>query len=298
MWDKIKGFFTTVTNPIEAFMSWIVESCVQLISYILGNIIQATKIDENFQQVEVISNTFNWVRFGVYGLIGSIFIYALFKQYLAVSTGAVEYRSPQAIIGDTFRFVFRILLLPLFIDIMIKINGVWVDFITKKGLVVDKFLKLIGLDKASADSKSVLEKIGNVYKVEATVIVSVFVVLMLAIVFIALFFQLVVRMGQIVMGYILIPVVAMSALNQNLDLYDSWWREMLAIIFTQALQVTGLYLGLNVLLSGHFIFGTGILVSTITAPSFLKNLTYSTGTGSGMGSMLKMVVRQKVMKKM
>ncbi|MGR5978373.1 hypothetical protein ACT7DJ_10410 [Bacillus cereus] len=50
MWQAVKDFFTTVTNPIEAFSRWIVELSIQLLNFFLGSIVSVTKIDTEYQK--------------------------------------------------------------------------------------------------------------------------------------------------------------------------------------------------------------------------------------------------------
>lgn len=303
MWQAVKDFFTTVTNPIEAFSRWIVELSIQLLNFFLGSIVSVTKIDTEYQKVQVIQDVFSWVRFLVYALVGVIVLHQLFKQYLAISTGSIQRRTTSQIMGDIGKFAYRLLMLPLFLDIMIKINSFWVGFISDKGLVVDQFVEFLGLKKDGGDktvSEIVLGNIAQVYQLQmagTVVFVAIFFLVLLAILFVLMYIQMIMRLGQIVFCYVLIPFVALSALNEEMDMYSTWWRETIAIVGTAAAQVSFLYLGLNCMLSGHAILGTGILIGVVTTPAVLQKFVYSTGVASGTGSMLKFMTRQVLMKR-
>ncbi|MED2777136.1 DUF6102 family protein [Bacillus thuringiensis] len=303
MWQAVKDFFTTVTNPIEAFSRWIVELSIQLLNFFLGSIVSVTKIDTEYQKVQVIQDVFSWVRFLVYALVGVIVLHQLFKQYLAISTGSIQRRTTSQIMGDIGKFAYRLLMLPLFLDIMIKINSFWVGFISDKGLVVDQFVEFLGLKKDGGDktvSEIVLGNIAQVYQLQmagTVVFVAIFFLVLLAILFVLMYIQMIMRLGQIVFCYVLIPFVALSALNEEMDMYSTWWRETIAIVGTAAAQVSFLYLGLNCMLSGHAILGTGILIGVVTTPAVLQKFVYSTGVASGTGSMMKFMTRQVLMKR-
>lgn len=303
MWQAVKDFFTTVTNPIEAFSRWIVELSIQLLNFFLGSIVSVTKIDTEYQKIQVIQDVFSWVRFLVYALVGVIVLHQLFKQYLAISTGSIQRRTTSQIMGDIGKFAYRLLMLPLFLDIMIKINSFWVGFISDKGLVVDQFVEFLGLKKDGGDktvSEIVLGNIAQVYQLQmagTVVFVAIFFLVLLAILFVLMYIQMIMRLGQIVFCYVLIPFVALSALNEEMDMYSTWWRETIAIVGTAAAQVSFLYLGLNCMLSGHAILGTGILIGVVTTPAVLQKFVYSTGVASGTGSMMKFMTRQVLMKR-
>ncbi|HFK1812466.1 TPA: conjugal transfer protein TrbL family protein [Bacillus cereus] len=303
MWQAVKDFFTTVTNPIEAFSRWIVELSIQLLDFFLGSIVSVTKIDTEYQKVQVIQDVFSWVRFLVYALVGVIVLHQLFKQYLAISTGSIQRRTTSQIMGDIGKFAYRLLMLPLFLDIMIKINSFWVGFISDKGLVVDEFVKFLGLNQGTEKksvSEIVLGNIAQTYQLQmagTVVFVAIFFLVLLAILFVLMYIQMIMRLGQIVFCYVLIPFVALSALNEEMDMYSTWWRETIAIVGTAAAQVSFLYLGLNCMLSGHAILGTGILIGVVTTSAVLQKFVYSTGVASGTGSMLKFMTRQVLMKR-
>ncbi|EOP78676.1 conjugal transfer protein TrbL family protein [Bacillus thuringiensis] len=303
MWQAVKDFFTTVTNPIEAFSRWIVELSIQLLNFFLGSIVSVTKIDTEYQNVQVIQDVFSWVRFLVYALVGVIVLHQLFKQYLAISTGSIQRRTTSQIMGDIGKFAYRLLMLPLFLDIMIKINSFWVGFISDKGLVVDEFVKFLGLNQGTEKksvSEIVLGNIAQTYQLQmagTVVFVAIFFLVLLAILFVLMYIQMIMRLGQIVFCYVLIPFVALSALNEEMDMYSTWWRETIAIVGTAAAQVSFLYLGLNCMLSGHAILGTGILIGVVTTPAVLQKFVYSTGVASGTGSMMKFMTRQVLMKR-
>ncbi|MBJ8024222.1 conjugal transfer protein TrbL family protein [Bacillus cereus] len=303
MWQAVKDFFTTVTNPIEAFSWWIVELSIQLLNFFLGSIVSVTKIDTEYQKVQVIQDVFSWVRFLVYALVGVIVLHQLFKQYLAISTGSIQRRTTSQIMGDIGKFAYRLLMLPLFLDIMIKLNSFWVGFISDKGLVVDQFVEFLGLKKDGGDktvSEIVLGNISQTYQLQmagTVVFVAIFFLVLLAILFVLMYIQMIMRLGQIVFCYVLIPFVALSALNEEMDMYSTWWRETIAIVGTAAAQVSFLYLGLNCMLSGHAILGTGILIGVVTTPAVLQKFVYSTGVASGTGSMMKFMTRQVLMKR-
>ncbi|MEB8730047.1 conjugal transfer protein TrbL family protein, partial [Bacillus cereus] len=243
MWQAVKDFFTTVTNPIEAFSRWIVELSIQLLNFFLGSIVSVTKIDTEYQKVQVIQDVFSWVRFLVYALVGVIVLHQLFKQYLAISTGSIQRRTTSQIMGDIGKFAYRLLMLPLFLDIMIKINSFWVGFISDKGLVVDEFVKFLGLNQGTEKksvSEIVLGNIAQTYQLQmagTVVFVAIFFLVLLAILFVLMYIQMIMRLGQIVFCYVLIPFVALSALNEEMDMYSTWWRETIAIVGTAAAQV-------------------------------------------------------------
>ncbi|MCI0767296.1 conjugal transfer protein TrbL family protein [Bacillus sp. TL12] len=303
MWQAVKDFFQVATNPIEAFSRWIVELSIQLLNFFLGSIVSVTKIDTEYQNVQVIQDLFSWIRFLVYALVGTIVIHQLFKQYLAISTGSIQRRTTSQIMGDIGKFAYRLLMLPLFLDIVIKINSFWVSFISGKGLVVDEFVKFLGLNQAKGEksvSEIVLGNVAKIYQLQTAgtvVFVTIFFLVLLAILFVMMYIQMIMRLGQIVFCYVLIPFVALSALNEEMDMYSTWWRETIAIVGTAMAQVSFLYLGINCMLSGHAILGTGILIGVVTTPAVLQKFVYSTGVASGAGSMMKFVTRQMIMKR-
>ncbi|CAG7643624.1 conjugal transfer protein TrbL family protein [Paenibacillus allorhizosphaerae] len=119
---------------------------------------------------------------------------------------------------------------------------------------------------------------------------SLFIVI-LALVFLALLavfaFQQCLRFAELAFLVVSGPVAIMSILNQEFNLFPSWWRHLLSVAFTQSVQYLLIMMAIKLAtgtnpFKGEYmgIFGSiGCMVLVIKSPAFIREFMYSTGAG-------------------
>ncbi|MFE5322237.1 conjugal transfer protein TrbL family protein [Paenibacillus sp. NPDC056579] len=120
---------------------------------------------------------------------------------------------------------------------------------------------------------------------------SLFIVI-LALVFLALLavfaFQQCLRFAELAFLVVSGPIAIMSILNQEFNLFPSWWRHLLSVAFTQSVQYLLIMMAIKLAtgtnpFKGEYmgIFGSiGCMVLVIKSPAFIREFMYSTGAGS------------------
>lgn len=190
--------------------------------------------------------------------------------------------------------------LPWVVDIMTKIS-----FEATKSLMnvgkdsyLDKIKEWSSLSKGEKGFKEMFK--GFAIQGGAPVMFILFILLLLifTVVFI---FQFASRVADLIIMKVVAPLVAISLLADENNYVGIWWRELLAITIQLPLQVFTFFGGLNMIFSanlevGGLLLGIGLMILTVKAPSFIRSMAYSTGSGrmaTGMaGSSARMLFRQ------
>jgi hypothetical protein len=181
------------------------------------------------------------------------------------STGEILIKS---ILGVIFAYCTPYILFKVFLTIANSLNKI----IFAKGINLDSVKKAFTMgdivDKAQSSSAMALT----------------FTILIIMVVVFA--FQYIKREGELIVLYILAPFAATTMVNEEMNIFSVWVREVIAVVFMQPLQIMVLYLVIN-LISGakgmeDLYFAVGLMFVLILAPSWLRKFLYSTGTGKSM----------------
>lgn len=235
----------------------------------------------------IASAAFHWLDiyminptdFGEYGFIGlmmewiyrtSIGIGVMFFVYNMVKLiiqqmGGYNNRSWQEIVTKTVIGTLFASLAPFLLkDVLLKINNAWVEFIMSKGV------------KAGALADWVM------IPGTANITLLLF-ALILAALFLALGIQYIIRLGELLIMLITAPLAAISVMNEDMNIWDVWWREACAVVFQQSFQITALWLVFNLILDGKeindIILACGLMIMVLRGPTLLRKFLYSSGTG-------------------
>ncbi|MDF2859548.1 MAG: putative rane protein TraL [Neobacillus sp.] len=107
--------------------------------------------------------------------------------------------------------------------------------------------------------------------------------LFLACIFLVMAIQYIVRLGEIMVLYIYSPLAAVSSVNEDMNAWSIWWREVFATVFTQSFQMSILWLIINQLAGGQelkdILLACGLMIIVLKGPGFLRRFLYSTGAG-------------------
>jgi len=134
------------------------------------------------------------------------------------------------------------------------------------------------------------------------VIFGIIIVIMLLVVAI----QASIRGAELALMSILGPIMALNLTAHNRSIWSAWFRQLIIICVSQALQIFMLS-GVISLLTNQAVSGNGLLIVfgwlwlTIKTPNYVKQFAYSTGLTSSIGGATKqagsMVLMRKVMTK-
>lgn len=120
--------------------------------------------------------------------------------------------------------------------------------------------------------------------------------LMYAIIFLVIGVQYVIRWAELSLMYVLLPVVVPTIMNDEHNYFNSWLRQFIVILATQCIQTLLIAIMFRLQESSElfnvssvsdfgknikpFIFSFGYAWLIYKTPSFVKELTYSTGVSS------------------
>ncbi|MFX3658538.1 MAG: conjugal transfer protein TrbL family protein [Ectobacillus sp.] len=197
--------------------------------------------------------------------IGAVFfVFNMFKLIIE-RAGGYSQRGVQEVIvrmllGGTLAVLAPILLK----DVLLPLNNAIVTIFLNKGIEVETFSKFVAVPVA-----------GNTAVLMAG--------LGMSIIFLLLSIQYIIRTVEILIILIMSPVAAWSIMNEDMNIWNIWWRETIATVFTQSLQIMIIWIAFNSIGDAKelqdFIVGFGFMIFCLTGPGFLRKFLYSTGAG-------------------
>lgn len=218
----------------------------------------------DFEKYGFVGELYNWV-FTISISIGIMFfIYNLFKV-LIQQMGGYSQRGTSEILVKAITGTLLGIFAPFILkEVLLKLNNVWVEFIISKGINVDTLAKMITYPDTAG---------------MALVITA----LVLAIMFLILAIQYIIRTGELMVLFLFSSLAAVTSTNEDMNIWNVWWREAVAVVFQQSFQITILWLIFNQIAGGKelkdYILACGLMVIVIKGPGFLRKFLYSTGTG-------------------
>lgn len=123
-----------------------------------------------------------------------------------------------------------------------------------------------------------------------------------AVLLLLIFFQAAVRAVEVCLLAVMGPILAVGGLNS--DLFSAWWKNLLVVSLTQAVQIFLLKGALvnmaltNREIGNYFLFTFGFLWVAYRTPSVLKEYAYSTGTAQAVGAATQQAGTYVLMRRM
>lgn len=251
-------------NPIEYLKELIgglvndfANACFDLLKIFLFN-------ETDFSKYPYVHELYNIV-FVISISLGVVFFSYNLLKILIGNLGGYNQRSVQEVVVKTVLAGFFSMTAPFIMtSVLIPINNAIVKMFLAKGLGTDTFAKFAVLPTTAATS----------------LFVCAFVMVIL---FIILTVQSLIRIAELLIQLAISPLVAWSMINEDMNLFNIWWREVIYTIFTQSFHVTVLWLAFNQIGDansvGEFVVGWVALGFTLFVPKMLRKYLYSTGAG-------------------
>lgn len=197
--------------------------------------------------------------------LGVVFFSYNLLKILIGNLGGYNQRSVQEVLVKTVLAGFFSVTAPFILTkVLIPINNAFVGIFLAKGLGTDTFAKFAVLPTTAATS----------------LFVCAFVMVIL---FIILTVQSLIRIAELLIQLAISPLVAWSMINEDMNLFNIWWREVISTVFTQSFHVCVLWLAFNQIGDansvGEFVVGWVALGFTLFVPKMLRKYLYSTGAG-------------------
>lgn len=238
----------------------------------------------------VISNLFEKSQEFFFPLITVIFIYKLVE--LLASTDIENHKGLkdkiiQLVFASALAYSF-----PTIFKWLLTFNNWIVADVLHAGVAFDKF-------KFSQDK---IEETGF------SMMMSGLLSLILGILFFIMLFQLAIRYAEMAFAVCIAPIVIATALTDNFNMLPGFWRNLLSVIFTQAIQILLISLMANMFIDtsvwerNGILYALGFMFLIVKTPHMLKEYMYSSGSGKttvnmGAGAfstMAKEVFRRKM----
>lgn len=280
MFDVYGKFKEIINKAVAEFVKEIIDAAFEFLKIFM---LKPT----DFERFTHIDNLQGWVLGASLSVAVLFFIFQLMKL-LTQQMGGFANRSAKEIVTKTILATVFAMFTPfLLTDILIAVNNAWVNFILSKGIDVDTLAKM--------------------FTIPATMgLASMCIMIFYTLLYLILAFQYIIRSGELMILFIFSSIAAISSINEDLNIFPVWWREAIATVFQQSLQITILWAIMNQLAGGRklldYIIATGLMFGLIIGPKFLRRLIYSTGTGrsavSAAGSAGKMAMYKFAAKKM
>lgn len=218
----------------------------------------------DFSKYPYIEELYNIVLVVSVSLGGVFFAYNLFKILLG-TLGGYNQRSISEVLVKTILGGFFSVTAPFIMTkVLIPLNNAIVQIFLDKGLGTDALSKFIMIPGTASFAMFIC-------------------VLVMLVLFLVLTFQSMRRVAELLFLLAISPLAAWSMINEDMNLWGIWWREIICTIFTQSFHVMMLYLALNQVGDAksvsEFIIGWVFIGFTLFVPNMLRKYLYSTGSG-------------------
>ncbi len=257
---KIQSFFLTSSR----------DGIKQTVKEFEFFIVKPDSILENKQIKQYYKNATDFSQV----LITIMFIYKLIEL---LATGDPEARGDfknkivKLVFTCAFAFSFA-----TFFRWLLTFNNWYVKSMLNDGLSFDTFaLKQSDIDNAVNTGMSLI-------------LLSIL-SLILLIMMIVMLFQTASRLAELGFGFAIAPIIIATNLADNFNLLPGFWRNLLSVIFTQAVQVTMMvfmvnaFANTNIWEMHNMFLAVGYMFLVVKAPTFVKELIWSSGTGKVAG---------------
>ncbi|MGR9635281.1 conjugal transfer protein TrbL family protein [Bacillus cereus] len=145
-------------------------------------------------------------------------------------------------------------------------------------------------------------------KIEANTYIALYVILLLfmGILFLILAFQQTIRFGELAAAFLLGPIAVASNLNDEFNYFNSWLRNLYALIFTQSIQIFLVVVMVRMFAQADLtdiktVFAAAAMMFVIVKmPAVVKEYMYTSGSGraaTGMAVGVGATVGKQVIRK-
>lgn len=194
------------------------------------------------------------------------FAYNLIKILIG-NVGGYNQRSVSEVLMKTIMSGFLALAAPfILMEVLIPINNAIVQMFLDKGLNTDTLAIFMMIPSTASFALFVCS-------------------LVMLILYLLLTIQALRRIPELLFLLAISPLAAWSAINEDMNLWGIWWREVICTVFTQSFHIMMIWLAFNQIGDassvGEFIIGWVFIGFTLFVPGILRKYLYSTGTGRG-----------------
>lgn len=168
--------------------------------------------------------------------------------------------------------------------------------------IVFKLAQLIGKDVSNIAANNNIEKFDVLVNRFTGLDWSHVILVLLIIIFtICIYIQAMIRGVELVRAMVIGPILALSMLSNNHQAWETWFKQILIICLSQAVQIF-MYKGAMVIcLDSKFTSLLALLAwlwVTIKTPKWLEQYAYSSGFGSAVGGGVRQMGSMYIMRKM
>ncbi|MGZ9869595.1 conjugal transfer protein TrbL family protein [Priestia endophytica] len=244
---------------------------------------------------DAISSFYNQAYSFFYVLLGVIFLYKLIEM-LALADPESRNAIREKLVVLVFTVAFASSFKWIF-EKLLTLNNYFVKAITQGGKVNFNDFKMSYTEDFMA---------GGANTALSVTLVAILLLVML-ILYLVLVFQMAIRFAELGFAIAIAPICIATNLTDNFNLLPSFWRNLLSIIFTQAVQymliifMITFFTESSIYSPKGIIYAIGYMFLVIKAPQVIKEMLYSSGSGraaAGMASnagsaMVREVIRRK-----
>lgn len=218
----------------------------------------------DFERYPYIHELYNTIFVISISLGGIFFAYNLFKILLG-NMGGYNQRSISEVVVKTLMAGFFSVSAPFILtEVLLPLNNAIVNIFLDKGVNTDSLAKFVMLPDQAAFALFLC-------------------VLIMLVLIVLLTLQSLRRIAELLFLLAISPLAAWSLVNENMELWGIWWREVICTVFTQSFHVMMLWLAFNQVSDAktvnEFLIGWVFMGFTLFIPALLRKYLYSTGTG-------------------
>lgn len=268
---------------IYNFFADMITSTIQIFSLYITNL-SSTAID--ILSLDMVQRTIDYAQSLAMVLLIIKSMYEAFQTYIMHQSGDPD-ADPVGLVIRTGQAAAVIMCLPWIVEKM---------FVFGSKVALD-VTNLLAFKSYSNDISSIAD---NIVAGKDFMMLLLFLVVLILLIIISL--QVSIRGAELALMTVIGPILALNITANNRSMWSSWFRHLVALSLTQALQMFlltgGLLLFFKNPISGQvFLWGFGWLWVTIKCPKFIQQFVHITGIGSAVGGTAKQAGSYVIMRK-
>lgn len=217
----------------------------------------------DFKKYGFIADMHEWIL-TISITMGIMFLSFNLLKLMVQKMGGYSQRSGSEIFTKSIMGTIFASFSPFIVSLLLTVNNLFVSGIISKGIDVDTFAKFVTFPGTANMS----------LMVAGIVLTGMFLVLAM---------QYIVRLGELMVLWLMAPFAAITSANEDMNIWPVWWRETIAVVFQQSLQMLLIWLIFN-LMGGasslnDIILAIALMVIVLKGPALFRKFVYSTGTG-------------------
>lgn len=280
-----------INDAVERFFRNLIESAINMFLSLLNGI---NTITVSILDLPIVNLTIVYAQGLAFSILAVKFMYEIWYNYILRQNGDPD-ADVAGVLVNVARSVVMIAAVPWLTKQMYVLGTA----------VASDIAALDGTSSPIYETDKLLNTIGAMQNAfGGSIIIAAIMILAALVLFVIVLIQAFIRAAELAVLAVSGSLMALGLTNDSSQMFQTWWRELLSLSLTQAVQIFLLKVSFLTLSIGtpvpilNLLFFTGCVWVTYKSPSSIKQYLYSTGLGGAVGGSVKSLGSMVLMRRM